>query len=109
MMTIDDAGLLQANATVIIGILIFITIAPVSKEKDKKLLEKRDVLFSIVATLGFLATSVFFLLFNPFNINNDLFITKVLFFAGLFILPATVFFIMSKLQKVKTIQHDDEK
>jgi hypothetical protein len=39
---ISDADLLQANATVIAGILIFLTISPMSRGEAAKLSEKKS-------------------------------------------------------------------
>jgi hypothetical protein len=40
---IDDAALLQADATVIVGILIFLTLAPIGKEEQefRELMQQR--------------------------------------------------------------------
>jgi ABC-type polysaccharide/polyol phosphate export permease len=62
---ISDEGLLQANATVIAGILIFLTISPMSRGIADQLSEKKSILYSTYFTLASLITSVAVLLFGP--------------------------------------------
>ncbi|MFL6379520.1 MAG: hypothetical protein ACJ72R_18960 [Nitrososphaeraceae archaeon] len=80
---IGDADLLQADATVIVGVLIFLTIRPISKGDTGKRLEKDTTLGSIYFTIFLLGISVYILLLGP----TDLFYySKVLTVAGIFVL-----------------------
>jgi hypothetical protein len=65
---ISEEGLLQANATIIAGILIFLTIAPISKGVVSKILERTLILSSICFTLAFLVFSITLLLFGSYVI-----------------------------------------
>jgi hypothetical protein len=58
MAVVDDSALLQANATVVAGILIFLTLAPFSKTAGGKIKERKDILWTVYLTLASLMISV---------------------------------------------------
>jgi hypothetical protein len=103
---IDDADLLQANATIIAGILIFLTLIPISKIPYEIILEKRIVLGLSLVTMIFLVASLGFLLFfdgvNTILISNvdiPILIAKVFFMSGLITLIATIAVILSEFRR----------
>ena len=79
---ISDVDLLATNATLITGILIFLTIAPFSGN-IRQIIEKRTLLWTIYITLSLFALStavIFFVVDVP---ELSLFITKLLTLAGI--------------------------
>jgi hypothetical protein len=61
----DDSALLQANATVVAGILIFLTLAPFSKTVVAKIKEKKNIVWTVYLTLISLIISVLAILLWP--------------------------------------------
>ena len=60
----DDKDLLQANVTLIAGVLIFLTFTPFS-QGVREILERRNILYIIWATMTFFMISVVTLSFFP--------------------------------------------
>jgi hypothetical protein len=111
---IDDADLLQANATIIAGILIFLTLIPISKIPYEIILEKRIVLGLSLVTMIFLVASLAFLLFfdgvNTILTNNvdiPILIAKVFFMSGLITLIATIAVILSEFRRPECINRQN--
>jgi hypothetical protein len=63
---IQPSDVLQADATVIAGVLIFLTIGPLSTSMHDRILERRPVLWGTYVTLGFLTLSIGVVLMAPF-------------------------------------------
>jgi hypothetical protein len=102
-----DADLLQANATIITGILIFLTLAPYSRSSSAKEQGWLGVLWAVYMTVVLLAGSIFFILFNAEfstftkEMGGGFVIAKILFSIGLIgvavtIILVTRLFLMSK-------------
>jgi hypothetical protein len=51
LLKIEDADILQANATLIAGILIFLTIAPFSRDVLGQIIERKVILIIISGTM----------------------------------------------------------
>jgi hypothetical protein len=83
---IDDADLLQVDATVIVGALIFLTIGTVSKGWTGKNIEEKITLVSTNVTILLLGISVSLLLFG----STNLLYSQVLTVIGVFVLLAPV-------------------
>jgi hypothetical protein len=81
---ITDANLLQANATIITGLLIFVTISPLSRLFEE--VKRTAIIVSTFGAILFLICSIVLLLFFPSNI----FSAKVFFVIGLCGVPATL-------------------
>jgi uncharacterized membrane protein (DUF485 family) len=77
---IDDAALLQADATVIVGILIFLTLAPIGKEEQefRELMKQRKVFLSTIFTIVTLVLSAIFVLLWSFSAAESAFILGLL-------------------------------
>ena len=60
---ITNADILQANATLIAGVLIFLTIAPFSGSVVRQIMDRKAVLWTVYTTLALFlsSTTVFFL------------------------------------------------
>ena len=91
---ISDADLLQANAALITGIFIFLTLAPVSKSVTIAVFEKRHTLAFTLGTLAILVLSVMYLI-NPGYENLE--VAKYLFIAGLFGIISIIVSILARL------------
>jgi DMSO reductase anchor subunit len=84
---IEEAVLLQVDATIIVGALIFLTVRTVSEGYTGKSLEESITLLSTYFTIFLLGLSVLNLLFNP---TTSFGYSKVLTVASIFILVAPV-------------------
>jgi hypothetical protein len=102
----DDAALLQANATVIAGILIFLTISPLATPAVRY---SNLHIISTYGTLGILTISVLLISFpiRPEEARHIFqAVARLLFLSGLFGVIITVSFFIQraeKRQKVKTL------
>ena len=85
----NEADLLQANATVVVGILIFLTISPLTKklEKDKRAV----IIISACVPKVFLIASTGVTLFYE---ETQLALAKSLFFAGLVAVLGTIIVVL---------------
>jgi hypothetical protein len=104
MAVVDDSALLQANATVVAGILIFLTLAPFSKTASGKIKEKKDILWTVYLTLASLMISVMAILVLPLfpgmKYNEYLYvIARIAFALGLFGVGATIYVIWRGIPK----------
>ena len=98
----SDRELLQANATVIAGILIFLTVTPLSKGVIQ-IIQRWFVLITILTTLGLFFFSIFFLSFLPTAENNVSSLpSRILFVAGVVCILCAVGEIMAGLPKPET-------
>ena len=79
---IEDADLLQANATLTVGILIFLTIAPLSGDVVRQIIERRIILWIVYATLTIFMASTAYLFFSS-SLEETLLIAKALTFIGI--------------------------
>ena len=103
---ITDADLLAANATVIAGLLIFLTISPISTRVSAVITEKTSVLTSTYFTVGLLIASLLVLVLPSAIIvpldtktQKDLLVAaSILFMAGLIGIPYTINVIMKGLK-----------
>jgi hypothetical protein len=89
---IEQSDLLQADARLIAGALIFLTIGTISRGATAQLLEKRWILFSTSIPLAFLIISSVLLLKDPYQKSFD--IAQYFFAAGLVGLLITIYMIM---------------
>jgi hypothetical protein len=84
---IEDADLLQANVTIITGILIFLSITPIFRQPFAQLVEKSLVMAVLIFIISMLLGSVTILLLantNPIPIPIPSFsLATVLFVTGL--------------------------
>jgi hypothetical protein len=98
MAVADDSALLQANVTVVAGILIFLTLASFSRIASGKIKEKKDILWTVYLTLASLMISVMAILLWPLfpgmKYNEYLYvIARIAFVLGLFGVGATIYVI----------------
>jgi hypothetical protein len=97
----SDGELLKANATVVAGMLIFLTITPLSKGVVQ-IIQRWFVLITILITLGLFFFSVFLLSFLPSVENNvSPLPSRILFVAGLVGILCAVGEVMAGLQYQK--------
>jgi len=102
---ITDADLLHANATIIAGILIFLTIAPFSRGAVPQIRERKTVLNTIYATLTLLLMSMLIIFFPGYlSYEVSLFTAKTFSIMGLFGVGTAIVLIMRALPKVGTEQ-----
>ncbi|MDQ4056296.1 MAG: hypothetical protein M3156_02640 [Thermoproteota archaeon] len=98
-MVIEDSDLLSANATLITGILIFLTIAPISGGLAVAVFEKRYILYSTYGTVFLFIISISAFLFSSSQENRT--IGKYFFMAGLFGIGSMIAFIADRLRRAK--------
>jgi hypothetical protein len=79
---IEDAELLQDNATLTVGILIFLTTAPLSGDVVRQIIERRIILWIVYATLTIFMASTAYLFFSS-SLEETLLIAKALTFIGI--------------------------
>lgn len=87
---ITNADILQANATLIAGVLIFLTIAPFSGSVVRQIMDRKAVLWTVYTTLALFlsSTTVFFL---ADTLENKLALAKFFTLTGILgILIATI-------------------
>jgi heme/copper-type cytochrome/quinol oxidase subunit 1 len=105
---ITDTDLLQANATLITGVLIFLTIAPFSRSAAEQIIERKAVLGTVLAILVTLAGSVSIVLLSTSDFDYDL--AKIFFVIGLFLIVVAVFLILLALpEKAKEQEGQNER
>jgi hypothetical protein len=96
-MVINESDLLQADATVIVGILIFLTIAPLSRGAAQIIDRKWIVSFTFFTLCLFISSSIL-LLDYPFFPNppseKEFKVSQALFSFGLVSLLVTIVAIM---------------
>jgi hypothetical protein len=107
MVVVDDNALLQANTTIVAGILIFLTLAPFSKTAGGIIKEKKDILWTVYLTLASLMISVMAILVWPLlpgmKYNEYLYaIARVAFVLGLFGVGATIYVIWRGIPKTES-------
>ena len=100
----------MTNATIMAGVLIFLTIAPFSSQRGAKILEELRILWLTYATLPLLILSTIFLLLpetapSPYVGFTFFWFAKVLYFFGLLSIGITIAVIMWGLHPRK----DDQK
>jgi hypothetical protein len=82
---VTESDLLQANATIIAGILIFLTIAPFSQSLSAQRRERKVMLVTVYITLLFLIASILLISFSYGTDTEDVFLgAKISFGIGLF-------------------------
>ena len=98
-MTVDDNSLLQANATVVAGILIFLTLALFSKSVSIK--QKSGILLTVMLTLTPLIVSVTTLLFWSLTSGGlTVFaVSRIGFILGLFGVGFTIYVVSREIPK----------
>ena len=103
----DDKDLLQANVTLIAGVLIFLTFTPFS-QGVREILERRNILYIIWATMTFFMISVVTLSFFPspnpeeqhWTQSQLLYIPRILFIAGVIGIVSAVAGIAGSLSNI---------
>jgi hypothetical protein len=103
---ISDADLLQANATLITGILIFLTIAPFSGDVIRQVIEKRIVLWTVYITIGVLLASTLNIFFSTDSPQDILFLSKAFTAGGIVGIMAAVMFVLSGLPRIRREQKE---
>jgi hypothetical protein len=93
---VSDADLLQANATIITGVLIFLTIAPFSRGTVAQIIGRKAVLGVVLAILVVLTGSVVIMLFS----SSSLFEAKIFFVIGIGLIGFTMFLILLALPTI---------
>ena len=96
---IQPSDLLQADATIIVGILIFLTISPIARNAAAKTSLRVSVLISTYFTVGFLIFSIVLLLWGSSERSFDL--AQLLFVLGLVGLLLTIISVMGIRQVFK--------
>jgi ABC-type transport system involved in cytochrome c biogenesis permease subunit len=100
--TISYSDMLQASATIIAGLLIFVTIAPLTRRYE--ILKRGAFILSTFASIIFFIASIVGLLFYP-PIESTVYVVKVLFVIGLLGILATIIvllYIDRLVDKLKT-------
>jgi hypothetical protein len=101
---ITDADLLQANATLIAGILIFLTIAPFSGKITEHIKGSRLLLAIVYITLSLFALSTTTIFFVGDIPERVLFIAKFSTLAGIVGIMFAIATIMGRLPRAQTTQ-----
>jgi hypothetical protein len=96
---ISDTDLLQANATLITGIFIFLTLAPVSRKVAVVVFEKKRTLYFTLGVLFFLISSVIQLVLPGYE---SLELAKYYFIIGLSGIPTIIISILARLHMEPT-------
>jgi hypothetical protein len=101
---ISDTDLLQANATLIAGILIFLTIAPLSSNVIAQIIEKRVVIWSVYATIVILLASTWTVFFPTGSYQDSLSIAKVLTLGGIIGILAAISITLGGIPRIQRRQ-----
>src|SRR5215208_2385091 len=100
---ISDADLLQAIATIIAGILIFLTIAPFSRGAATQIKERKAILWTVYAIVALFILSTAFILFGESD-EDSFFLAKIIFFTGLLGVITAIILMMLHYRGIKTEQ-----
>jgi hypothetical protein len=96
---IDDAVLIQVDSSIIVGALIFLTIAPLSQNIIRIMSQKKYIFLSIFVTMLLFAFSiVFLLLIHPSSRFDSLFVAKAITAIGIVALLFTIARIIKFMQ-----------
>ena len=95
---ITDSVLLQANATIIAGILIFLAIAPYAAADIIRLERRRriSILYTLLGILAAFIVSIAFIFFRG-NMEDSLFYAEIAFFIGLLGIGVSIAFFIHSL------------
>jgi ABC-type Co2+ transport system permease subunit len=108
---ITASDLLQANVTLVTGVLIFLTIAPFSQQLKRRIEERRRTLWLTYATLTCLMLSMLNLVIPevPFPPSSDYLSAALnMLLLGVVCITATVISIMSSIPVKETPQAEDK-
>ena len=102
---ISEADLLSADAAIFAGVLIFLTLGPVSRGMVSEIFEKRLLLVSLVISLTLLTASITSVLVpenvweSSFNVGIGLFIAAL--FVVVFMVALLLYFLPGYIRKQK--------
>ena len=101
---VTDSDILSVNATLITGVLVFLTIAPFSANLMAQISGRLGVLLSVYGTISILMASTAVIFFSWDSPDLIVFIAKILTFGGVVGILSTILFVWRGPSRVQRMQ-----